>query len=233
MLKPPPFKKVSQHGFVLAGAFIVSMALAILIMGISTLSKYNFRQAFSHLSRTHLRRMAQEKWRQSLVHLQNNPSLENFKAAGSTNPKGRTHASAEWVQSPHFGRALYLVVTATATGKNIRSPKHLKLQTLLKFQTPKSVSRHTLPAIEELQEEMERQLRKFVSDDHPSFEEIRNHVMASLESQLAHLIQTSEYRGPRDSALEPESDDTFTLTPLLVSPLTNSPRIQLWREDYY
>ncbi|OVE77183.1 hypothetical protein BVX98_03350, partial [bacterium F11] len=207
MFKPHSINLFQTQGSVLAVTLIISAALAIMVVGITTLSRSSSRQAASLLSHARLRRMAQEKWTQSMIQLKRDGSLDKFDNSVSTNQWGVTQSTAQWVhqEDPLFRNTLYVVVSASSSQKKARPPTHLRLHTLLQFDVVDDPPDQAPPnlvqpiPVDDLREEVEKQLKNFIGEDNPIFDNLVGKVLDFLSKTNLSEGQTTEYRAPPDS----------------------------------
>lgn len=230
------FRPINRKGSVLAGAFLVSVALGIAMVGLLSASRASNKQAESLLSKAHLSRMAHEKFTQDLIALNANIALKTSTAAF---PLGEAetffHATPEG--------SFYVVVVATLTKNNLPEPRHMRLETLVDVNAwpaapapvPAVVPRQRL-AVTDLVDNL---LRQHMSADDPQFQEMKDQILADLKAQMGADVfsavmemESAEYRGPAMSAAAP-AEGVFTMQPVSVAVSKAGARVRVWKETTY
>ncbi len=237
----------NERGALLAGAFVVSMALGVSMLGLLSFSKTANHQAESLLSKSQLSRMAQEKFTQDLLTLNKNIDLTHF----STSPAHFSWGEAESFIQPvppalgKFGASLYLVVIATITKNNMPEPKHIRLETIIEFPSP--ISTPPPPSAGKkvsVVSIVEDQLRNFMSPDDPAFEEVKQQILAQLREQigvdldsLTITTDSAQYRDPTVAQIAPpteaEKEGAFYMSPISLGASKEGARVRVWKESYY
>lgn len=237
----------STRGALLAGAFLVSMAIGLSMLGLMSFSKTANHQAASLISKSHLSLMAQERFTTDLLTLNNNIDLTHF----STTPAHFPWGDAESFVSPtppglaKFGSSLYLVVIATLTKNNMPGPHHIRLETLIGHTSTMAAP---LPPPEGkrvlIADLVEDQLRAFIPADDPQFESVKRQILDQLRAEIgvdldSLMIPTdsAQYRDPTIAqsvpATETEKEGAFYMSPLSLDASRAGARVLVWKEVYY
>jgi len=214
----------TNRGSLLAGAFLVSVALGVAMVGLLVASRTANKQAESLLSKSYLSRMAREKLTQDLL------TLPHVSTTPVQFPLGEAEAFARTVPGGlnEFGPSVYLVVVATLTKNNLPQPRHLRLETLVEVTAATNQA-----ATSTVGEVVDGYLLKYFSEEDPRFEEVKKLVMEQLRQQMGALAQ---YRDPSALSELPASqaDDPglFYMQPVSVAAAAG-PRVRLWKETNY
>ena len=227
----------------MAGAFLISAALAISMVGLLTFSKTSNQQAESLLSKSYLSRMAQEKFTRDLLGLNKNSDVTTFSTSPAHFPLGEAASFVRVVPSGvgNFNSSLYLVVIATLTKNNLPDPRHLRLETIFEFSAPPAPPPPVGKA-ESISDTVEGLLRGYMPADDPRFEAIKQQILAQLQEQWGmdlnlFSLEPTQYREPDmaadtlPSAKEPPG--TFYLQPLSVNTPRSGGRVRMWKETTY
>lgn len=250
MFKRNNLKINLKRGSLLAGAFMISMALAISMVALLNSSRTTSKQGESLLSKSHLTHMAEEKLTRDLLSLNNNIELSTSPAIFSWG-EAESHLQSVPESVKNFESALYLVITATNTKNQTSSPRHIRLETILEFPhvdpikpTPKAPP--TRPAIVKnaVAKNIEDQLRVLFPSNDEQIDQLKKQILSELEKQfgehfedLPEDVETNQYRDPENIEIpkmtKEQEKETFIMSPISLDSPKRNLKIRVWKEVYY
>ncbi len=251
------FNTRKEAGALLAGAMVISAALAISMVALLTFSRETNRQAESVLSKSRLSRMAQEKFTRDLSALRNgfNGTVVSTTPAHFADGEAESFYQMVPAEIKNFGTSVYCVVIATLAKSDAMQPRHLRIESIIEIQPqavpvappppPTASSRFSHNKEEvSVNDYIIDQLRQYIDESDPRFEEVKKMVLSQLEAQLGfnpeNLSVTAEpaqYRDPfiaeTVEAAETQKDGAFYMAPLSIDSSQESVRVRMWKETYF
>jgi hypothetical protein len=237
----------SQNGGLLISAFLVSMALAVAMVGLITMARGEISRSESLLTRDLLRRMAQEKFTQDMIVIKGNRALTGFTASSTTFSDGAAESFLQPVNAgvTPYGQVLYMIVTATVTKESRVEPRHMRLETILEWSGSSAASSNTplatATSARPVSSIVEDQMRGLFPDaDQNQIDDQVRQVISQLETMLGKKltslsgVETAQYREVAPPAAPSKTaPEEFQLNPISIHMDKVAPRVRVWRETYY